>query len=315
MTTILSSCFRLTEHLRRSPLAIVTVLTLCCNCAFPQTKSLNDLQKQIEQISQAAKGRVGTALMLLETGESLSVNGKEHFPMQSVYKFPIAMAVLHQVDEGKLKLEQAISVEKSDFVTARQHSPIRDKYPQGVKMSLKELLRYTVSESDGTGCDVLLRVVGGAPAVMKYLHSLGVDGVMVGTTEKAMGQNDLVQYRNWAAPEKMSLLLKTFYTGRGLSASSRELLLQWMIESPTGPKRIKGLLPAGTVVAHKTGSSGMENGLARATNDVGIITLPDGRHILIAVFVSDSRASDAEREGVIARIARAAWDFWGGEGR
>lgn len=110
MTTVLSSCFRLTAHLRRSPLAIVTVLTLCCNCAFPQTKSLNDLQKQIEQISQAAKGRVGATVMLLETGESLSVNGKEHFPMQSVYKFPIAMAVLHQVDEGKLKLEQAINL-------------------------------------------------------------------------------------------------------------------------------------------------------------------------------------------------------------
>jgi beta-lactamase class A len=138
---------------------------------------------------------------------------------------------------------------------------------------------------------------------------------MVETTEKAMAQNNLVQYRNWAAPEKMIMLLKTFYSGRGLSPASREMLLQWMIETPTGPKRIKGLLPAGTVVAHKSGSSGMEKGLARATNDVGIITLPDGRHILIAVFVSDSKADDAEREGVIARIARAAWDYWSGEGR
>jgi beta-lactamase class A len=225
------------------------------------------------------------------------------------------MAVLHQVDENKLKLEQSVSVEQSELVPPRLHSPIRDKYPQGVKLSLKELLRYSVSESDGTACDVLLRVVGGAAVVMQYLRSIGVGGVTVETTERAMAQNNLVQYRNWAAPEKMIVLLKTFYSGRSLSPASRELLLQWMIETPTGPNRIKGLLPAGTVVAHKTGSSGMENGLARATNDVGIITLPDGRHILIAIFVSDSRAGDAEREGVIARIARAGWDFWSGEGR
>ena len=315
MTTIRSRSIRLSAQLSRNLLQVFTMLILGYSCIFSQTKSTARLREQIEQISRTAKGRVGVAITLLETGEFVSLNGKDHFPMQSVYKFPIAMAVLHQVDEGTLKLEQTVSVEKSDLVPRRLHSPIRDKNPQGVKLSLKELLRYSVSESDGTACDVLLRVVGGASVVMKYLQSLGVDGVMVETTEKAMSQNNLVQYRNWAAPEKMIVLLKAFYSGRSLSPASREMLLQWMIETPTGPKRIKGLLPAGTVVAHKTGSSGMEKGLARATNDVGIIRLPDGRHILIAVFISDSKADDAEREGVIARIARAAWDYWSAEGR
>ena len=314
MTTIRSRCIRLSAQLSRNLLRVFTVLILGCSCIFSQTKSTASLRGQIEQISRTAKGRVGVSVTLLETGESVAFNGNQHFPMQSVYKFPIAMAVLHQVDEGTLKLEQSVSVEQSELVPMRLHSPIRDKYPQGVKLSLKELLRYSVSESDGTACDVLLRVVGGTPVVMKYLLSLGVNGVIVETTEKTMAQNNLVQYRNWAAPDKMIRLLKTFYSGRSLSSASRELLLQWMIETPTGLKRIKGLLPAGTVVAHKTGSSGMENGLARATNDVGIITLPDGRHILIAVFVSDSKADDAGREGVIAKIARAAWDYWGGEG-
>src|SRR5215813_8851891 len=128
--------------MRRSPLMIFAVLILCCGSAFPQTKSLNGLREQIEQISQTARGRVGVVVMLLETGASVSLNGTQHFPMQSVYKFPIAMAVLHQVDAGKLKLEQSVSVEKSDLVPARLHSPIRDKYPQGVNLSLKELLRY-----------------------------------------------------------------------------------------------------------------------------------------------------------------------------
>ena len=104
-------------------------------------------------------------------------------------------------------------------------------------------------------------------------------------------------------------LLRAFYEGRGLSTASRALLLQWMTETGTGPHRIKGNLPAGTSVAHKTGTSGTSNGLARATNDVGLITLPDGRHLAVAVFVSDSKATEEVREGIIAQIARAAYDW------
>jgi beta-lactamase class A len=83
-----------------------------------------------------------------------------------------------------------------------------------------------------------------------------------------------------------------------------------MIESPTGQKRLKGLLPKGTVVAHKTGTSGTRDGVTAATNDVGIITLPNGRHLAVAIFVSDSPADEATRERVIAEIAKALWDEW-----
>ena len=83
-----------------------------------------------------------------------------------------------------------------------------------------------------------------------------------------------------------------------------------MTETPTGPKRIKGMLPPGTVVAHKTGSSGTINGLTRATNDIGIVTLPDGKHLAVAVFVSDTKVGTEASEAVIAKVARATWDCW-----
>ena len=83
-----------------------------------------------------------------------------------------------------------------------------------------------------------------------------------------------------------------------------------MTETTTGLKRIKGLLPDGTVVVHKTGTSSTVNGVMAATNDVGLVTLPNGRHIAIAVFVSDSPANDVIREEVIAKVAKAAWDKW-----
>ena len=81
-----------------------------------------------------------------------------------------------------------------------------------------------------------------------------------------------------------------------------------MRTTKTFPTRLKGRLPAGTEVAHKTGSSGSRDGVSAATNDIGIITLPDGRHLAVAVFLRDSKASAEARDAVIARVARGAWD-------
>lgn len=271
-----------------------------------------ELQKELEQIASDAKGRVGAQAVLIETGESVSLNSKEHFPMQSVYKFPIAMAVLASVDAGKIKLDVRVRVERSEYVREGQRSPLRDRNPNGAEVTVRELLRLAVSESDGTASDVLLRLAGGAEAVGQYLNGLGVSEVVVLNSEKEIGQDWETQYRNWASPEGAVALLRAFYEGRGLSAESRALLLKLMTETPTGPKRLKGLLPRGTAIAHKTGTSGSNSsGVYAATNDIGIITLPNGRHVAIAVFVSDSPADEATREGVIAKTAKAVWDEWG----
>ncbi len=271
------------------------------------TDRTNELRARIEQISQAAQGRVGVTATVIETEESVTLNGNQQFPMQSVYKFPIAMAVLAQVDQGKLKLDQKIRVEPSDVL---QGSRILDEKSQGMEFSLAELLKYMVSESDGTSCNVLLRLVGEPRIVTEYLRSLGVNDIVVAHTEKELAQGTAVKYRNYATPDATVVLLRAFHEGKGLSESSQALLLQLMTETSTGLKRIKGLLPDGTVVAHKTGTSGTVNGVTAATNDVGLVTLPNGRHMAIAVFVSDSQANDAIREEVIAKVTKAAWDEW-----
>lgn len=267
----------------------------------------NELRDRIAQISQAALGRVGVKATVLETGESVTLNGERQFPMQSVYKFPIAMAVLARVDQGKLKLDQKIRVEASDVL---QGSRILDLKSQGMEFSLAQLLKYMVSESDNTASDVLLKQVGEPRIVTEYLRGIGVNDIVVANTEKELAQDTALQYRNYATPDAAVVLWRAFVEGKGLSKSSQALLLQLMTETTTGPKRIKGLLPEGTVVAHKTGTSSTVNGVTAATNDVGLVTLPNGRHMAIAVFVSDSGANDAIREEVIAKVAKAAWDEW-----
>jgi beta-lactamase class A len=269
-----------------------------------------DLQSQFAQIASAAGDRVGVAAVMLESDDSAYLGEGEHFPMQSVYKLPIAMAVLKQIDEGKIKLDQKVRIEKSDFVGKAQHSPIRDKNPNGAELPVTEILRFAVSESDGTASDALLKLIGGAPLAQEYLTQIGITELKILNTEKELGQDQTLQYKNWTSPAEAVNLLRALYNRQGLSEQSRTLLLKFMTESTPGAKRLKGLLPANAVVAHKTGTSGTINGITAATNDIGIVTMPNGKHFIIAIFVSDSPTDETTREATIAKIAKAAWDKW-----
>ena len=276
----------------------------------PEMKPDIGLQKQIETIAAEAKGKVGVAAVLLETGDSASLNAEQHFPMQSVYKLPISMAVLHAVDDEKLAIDEQIGVTKDDFVSPGQHSPIRDKNPNGATLTVRELIQFAISESDGTASDVLMRLAGGPETIQQYLAAIGSKDLIVANTEKELALNWQTQYANFATPSAAVALLRDLYEGNGVSDANRAVLLKFMTDSTPGAKRLKGLLPARTAVAHKTGTSGTQNGITAATNDIGIITLPSGRHIAIAVFVSDSPADEKTREAVIAKIAKAVWDRW-----
>lgn len=278
----------------------------------PASPDLGALAAEVERLAAPAEGHVGIGVALVGNDEAVIVGGDRRYPMQSVFKLPIGMAVLAAVDRGELALDQRVAVTPADFVSDRQHSPIRDRHPDGVELTVSELLRAAASGSDGTAADVLLDLLGGPAGVEAFLREIGVEGVDVRATEKDMGRDYDAQYRNGAAPAGAIEMLRALDAGRGLSPESHALLLRLLTKTTTGRNRLRGRLPEGTPVAHKTGTSRARDGLTAATNDVGLITLPDGRRLAIAVFVSDSPADDATRERVIADVARAAYDAWSG---
>jgi beta-lactamase class A len=278
-------------------------------CVHAQQDSA--LRQQISQIAKPVKGIVGVSILGIENRDTLTFNGDARLVMHSVFKFPIALTVLHLVDTGKLTLAQLVHIKKRDM-PEKLYSPLRDKYPNGdIDLPVSELLSYMVSLSDNTACDILLKLIDGPQHVQAYMLQLGIRGIAIRASEADMASAWELQYVNWCKPKEMTVLLDQFYAGKILSKSNTDFLYKLMTETSTGPKRIKGLLPAGTVVAHKTGTSPTNaEGLSPATNDVGIITLPNGKHLAIAVFVCNSRDNEATREGTIAKIAKAAFDFY-----
>jgi beta-lactamase class A len=262
----------------------------------------------VKSIALAARGHVGVDIMDAESNQGYSLNAHDHFPMLSVFKFPLALYVLDQVDKGRLSPDQRLTIRKSEWTNT--YSPLLDQHEENTfQLTMRDLLAGAVSLSDNVACDLLFRLIGGPPPVNLYIHGLGVREINIAATEKEMATDPQNMYRNWCTPADMDVLLQMFYEGHVLSPESTALLKQWMTETPTGPRRIKGLLPKGTVVAHKTGTSDTDsNGLTIATNDAGVMSLPNGHHLYVVVFISDSHADEAMREGVIARISRLAYN-------
>jgi beta-lactamase class A len=289
-------------------------LFVCCLLITSSLRSFaqkGKFQQQIDQIIKSSPGIVGFGALHLESGEQYVANEHHQFPMQSVFKFPVAMAVLDQVDKGKLRLDQRIHIQKADLLP-NTWSPLRVKYPNGeVDVQLSEIIAATVSQSDNNGCDILFRLLGGPKQVDKYIKSIGVKGIAIVATEAQMATDWQVQYTNWCTPPAMLRLLEIFYSGKKLSKDSHAFLMKVLVETTTGSNRLRALLPKETIVAHKTGTSGMnEQGITAATNDVGIITLPNDKHLALVVYVSNSNQSDDARERVIARLAKAAFDYY-----
>lgn len=268
-------------------------------------------EEKLGGIVQGKRLKFGFFALAPGNGDTFSLNGAERFPMQSVFKFHIALAVLERVDKGLLKLDRKVPVSETD-VSHQLYSPIRERYPSGTDdLTLDSLIRYTVAQSDNTGCDVLLRLLGGPGKVQQFIEGKGIREVAIVNTEQQLQGDWSVQYRNWTTPRAAVMLLEKFYKNEMVSAASTKYLLDIMLGTVTGAKRIKGLLPEGTPVAHKTGWSGMnKDGVTAATNDIGLMFLPDGRVVAIAAFVRDSRESAETNEEVIARASKVCWEYF-----
>ena len=302
--------------------------------------SLQRLQREIARLSAVSGGTVGVTAIHLETGRRVSQNGNDRFPMASSFKVPIAVQLLTRVDKGEVKLDQMIEIKESDLHPGS--GTLSDLFNKGgLALSVRNLMELMLLISDNSATDVMLRTAGGADAVTARMRTLGIEGInvnrstaqlisdWVGVTslppedqwtpalfskaynavkpeeQQAAAKKFDADPRDTSTPDGMARLLERIHKKDMLKPDTSELLLDIMRRCRTGEARLRGLLPAGTEIAHKTGTIG------GTTNDVGIITLPDDAgHVAIAVFVKASTKDIPARERAIAEIARAVHDFF-----
>jgi len=322
----------------------IALLSLLLYAFVPVTVSAQEppstLQTEAGRLAALLPGRVGAALIHLESGRTVYLDADTPYPMASTVKIPVAVHVLKLVDEGRLSLHQPIILDANDIYPV-MGGPIDRHLTAGSAITVRDLLHMMITVSDNNATDILIRLGGGTQAVHQRMQALKVDGLRVdrfiwellanyfgakgnlqkrtftpadygalAVTERSPEQR-LANIRHWnedprdtASARSMAALLQRIWRGELLSPESTQLLQEIMQETYSGMARLKGYLPRNTVVAHKTGTVG------DVTNDVGVITLPDGRgHVVAVVFVMSEVDSD-RREDVVAQLARAAHDYF-----
>jgi len=295
--------------------AFALLLLLVPVCGFAQ----DSLQSRIAAIANGARGTVGVSCMLPGTKLNCNLNPHNHAPMQSMYKLPLALTALHLAEMGKLlpdqrpgesmdtTLDRTVRFLPTDIIPG-SYSPLTDRYPKAdVDVTLREVIQLAVGVSDNGAEEILIRLVGGPLAVESYMHSLGISAIQVRYSERDLDRNEDLQYQDWIEPATAVELLERLVTNPPVSQAGNAFLLKTMADSQTGVDQLRAGLPPGTMLAHKTGHSGTHGGVTAATNDIGLVTLPDGRRLAIAVFVTDSRADETTRQRVIALIAGAVY--------
>lgn len=275
---------------------------------FAQAK--NELREQLNKIIVTKNATVGISIKSVEDRDTLSINGNLKMPLMSVFKFHIALTVLDQVDKGKLSLTQKIFVKKKDL-HPDTWSPMREDYPNGdVYMTLDQLLRYTVSDSDNNGCDLLIDLVGGTKAVQKFINKNGIKDFVIKVNEQQMQSWDNL-YINITTPLAATELLEKFFKGEILKETTTKYLYQIMVETSRGITWMKAGLPENTELAHRTGMSGTNDANLRAAmNDIGIVKLPNGKHLIISIFLKNITEEKEVTEKLIADLTKTTWDYF-----
>jgi len=266
-------------------------------------KERDSLRVNITRIAQRINARVGVSISLIEAGDSLSYRGEERFPMMSVYKFPIAIAVLKELDRGTTFMERYLLLPKDSIYTGEEETYSDTNFPGG-RITIGQLLTLMLVQSSNTACDQLLYLLKGPANIQPYLNDLDIQDMAIANTEKEINIDSLLRFDNWSTPDEMRRLLAIAYTGDYLSKKNHDFLWDKMTETVVGANRIKGLLPKNTVVAHRTGTG------YGSYNDAGIITLPSGKHLAIVVFISEAQENPEKCNEAIARIAKLAWDYY-----
>jgi beta-lactamase class A len=301
-------------------------------------------QAEIERLAASYREPVGIAVTDVTNGWTASVAGDQTFPQQSVSKLWVALAVLQAVDEGSLHLDQSVVMRQEDRSVFYQPLASRIRGPNGLNVTLTDLLRHALIESDNAANDKLISEVGGAGVVTEAIAKKGLKGLAVGGTERDVQTRTaglvwkpeygmtwiwkaareklpeevrdqalatyLANPPDGATPNGITSALAALKRGELLSRASTDFMLGLMGEARTGTNRLRGGLTRGWTLAHKTGTGPDWRGASVGINDVGLLTAPDGHTYAVAVMIRQTKAPASARHRIMQSVTRAVAAQW-----
>lgn len=274
----------------------------------PLTAVLTD---SISRIVSACPGEVGVALIINGT-DTVTVNDRSVYPMMSVFKVHQALAVCNRFDRDGLSLDTLLTIRREELDPATWSPMMKEHLESPITLSVRELLRYTLIRSDNNASNVMFERLVGAAETDRFIATLIPWGsFQVAYTESEMMTDHAKAYSNYTSPLGAAILMDRLFTDTLVSREKQRFIMQSLGECATGKDRIAAPLLGkdGVSIAHKTGSGYRENGVLAAHNDVAYITLPDGVHYTLAVFVKDFRGDESQASQVAAKVSAVVYSL------
>lgn len=285
----------------------VILLTACRQREAVSHDYKTGLEKELTAIADSAKGDVGIALIY--DGDTLTVNNDAIYPMMSVFKLHQAVALCWMFEENGTSLDSVMTLRRSELDPDTWSPMLKDHTGEEISLPMRRLLEYTLIESDNNASNEMF---------VRLMSPAACDSVIAGIIPRASFeirfneaemQNDHSRaYSNRTSPLGAAILIDRVFTDTLVGKSYQDFIKSALLRCQTGPDKISAALSEteGITIGHKTGSGYRdENGRLAASNDVAFVTLPDGRHYSLAVFVKDFDGTDAEAAAIIARISAA----------
>ncbi len=277
------------------------------NNIYSNIQNVKYLQQNITDLIKDKNLNLGVAVYSESKGNIVNINENAKFPMQSVYKLPIAIAFLDRVDKAKYSISDSIEILEKDLLP-NTWSPFRDKYPKGTQISIFDFISYVVAMSDNNLCDVMIDKAGGVVAVNNFIKSKGIEGIAIKNYERELKQSWDLQFENYSTPEAVINLLLLLEREKFLKSETTNLLMQVLLSTQTGSAR--KLLPNNAKIAYKTGFSGKnKDGLTAANNCVGIIETASNEKLYFAIFITNSKESDEYNYMLISEILKLVYNY------
>lgn len=279
-------------------LCLIGLAVLAVNSASLRAQpavTSESLPRALAALEQSSGGRLGVAVLDLESGEVTGVRVAERFPMCSTFKAFLAAAVLQRVDAGQESLDRRIAVPAKPLLV---NSPVTERHAGG-EITVRELCEAVLTRSDNTGANLLLDTIGGPAGLTRFVRSVGDEVTRLDRTETELNECKPGDPRDTTSPAAAVNTLRTLLLGEVLSAPSRDQLVAWMVANRTGDQRLRAKLPAGWRAADKTGANG-----ATTTNDIAVLWPPGRKPLVVAAYLTECAGPESKRNAVLAEVGR-----------
>ena len=284
--------------MRHFRIFLILLLSTLCLPAFAVPTTLD----KIKEIESQLNARVGYAQLDFSNGLfSEGYRSQERFPMMSTFKVLLCSAVLSRVDSGLEQLDRRIRYRQSDLI---EYSPItKEHLSEG--MTVAELCNATITMSDNTAANLLLSSIGGPKELTKFLRKVNDQTTRLDRWEPMLNESLPGDERDTTTPEAMSKTLFTLLTGKALTASSQQQLINWMEADKVGDPLLRSVLPKGWFIADKTGAG------EQGSRGIVAVLGPDGKPSrIVIIYLTGSSATMDERNKQIAEIGASLIQYW-----